>query len=907
MFIPHDITNGVTYHRHYVPGKALEDHKAVNLYVCEGTESDFKGGIVRLNRDFSQRKLEWIRFLRGKARFVMDFDDLMFDVPEDSPHFDEVMPKDIQEETMRAFLDEVEFVTVSNKTVGDWVRKYTDKEIRILPNYLSDIPTAPPSHEEGVVGWYGSHSHTTNLKLISGWIAGSCREFRVLGGLDHLFQGKANVKVYPWVSPDKYLQAIADLRADVILAPLEDCAFNRGKSNLRLVQAGLARQGVIASPVGEYLNVPVFAYASTEEEWKAALDRWFVLTETAKKKYRDQLFDWAQDYLVDKHIDEIAEVMGVGMPVKAAKKKIYVGGALESAFGFKVDRVFQDVGEAVRAARKDKARLLVVEHDTYIESIPDNREFDAITFPSNDRRGFYVEWFHGDDPKGIVPVEEVAYPAVLFNLVPEKFDWERRSEIPKGFKVGLAGGYRAFCGLRSGKFENAPKVDAEWIKKCVLNSFKRRPVIPFLEIMDWMHVNSSTNQDKPHIVEFGDKEAWAGIGDDEYVTFGQKQCLNFDRIKRFDKGHGVTGPVLCSLDGSYGIVNHRDWDETYNKFAEDFVYGWVVRKGDIGRLPESLADLWEFGQRFKPEFIPWPVAVMETDLEDKKKAFRQYAANNPEFDLVNGFILLPKISKGNLRVIVEECGDKYLDAMTQRSVERAWRDNGGDADVYVKVKGGIMIDDPLTLDVLASFAREYKGKLVVPKIVRADNRVQFGAFEVRNEGGRLALGNVDMGLMGNSLTCMTPRMADAAVGMVVASTDRALVETAGAFVKDPVYCGYASARINMYCGNYIEDVTKFKNFLQKSGSVSKFGSRVFEFIADDAGFTLSRGHMNRQIFTESRLVRGADKAAILACMKKGYNPVVVAGEGDECVFLHPRLPGTFKEKEVAEIERFLCK
>ena len=76
---------------------------------------------------------------------------------------------------------------------------------------------------------------------------------------------------------------------------------------------------------------------------------------------------------------------------------------------------------------------------------------------------------------------------------------------------------------------------------------------------------------------------------------------------------------------------------------------------------------------------------------------------------------------------------------------------------------------------------------------------------------------------------------------------------------------------------------------------------------DDAGFTLSRGHMNRQIFTESRLVRGADKAAILACMKKGYNPVVVAGEGDECVFLHPRLPGTFKEKEVAEIERFLCK
>jgi hypothetical protein len=64
------------------------------------------------------------------------------------------------------------------------------------------------------------------------------------------------------------------LDLDLMLAPLEDNRFNRCKSNLRVLEAGMIGACAIAQRLDPYLDgaPPVFAYAETPDEWTQAVE-----------------------------------------------------------------------------------------------------------------------------------------------------------------------------------------------------------------------------------------------------------------------------------------------------------------------------------------------------------------------------------------------------------------------------------------------------------------------------------------------------------------------------------------------------------------------------------------------------------------------------------------------------------
>ncbi|WP_141696441.1 glycosyltransferase family protein, partial [Xanthomonas cerealis] len=102
-------------------------------------------------------------------------------------------------------------------------------------------------------GWAGGASHTGDLELIADVV-------QALAGEVHwVFMGMCPerlrphvAEVHPGVDFERYPQALAALRLDLALAPLEDNLFNRCKSNLRLLEYGACGYPVIASDLPPY-------------------------------------------------------------------------------------------------------------------------------------------------------------------------------------------------------------------------------------------------------------------------------------------------------------------------------------------------------------------------------------------------------------------------------------------------------------------------------------------------------------------------------------------------------------------------------------------------------------------------------------------------------------------------------
>jgi hypothetical protein len=70
----------------------------------------------------------------------------------------------------------------------------------------------------------------------------------------------------------EYPEALAGVNLDLALAPLQDTAFNRCKSHLKVLEYGILGIPVIASALDPYLNCPVTLIDGTDSEaWLSAI------------------------------------------------------------------------------------------------------------------------------------------------------------------------------------------------------------------------------------------------------------------------------------------------------------------------------------------------------------------------------------------------------------------------------------------------------------------------------------------------------------------------------------------------------------------------------------------------------------------------------------------------------------
>jgi GT2 family glycosyltransferase len=236
------------------------------------------------------------RKLLPKALFVYELDDYLNDIPSASFHAS-FMPTDIKTRISRAlvYCDRISTTTIP---MSHWLETLAplDCRIDVIPNAL---PVARLRERKARttgklrVGFAGGISHAGDLELLR-------EAMTVIGDeVTWVFFGMApedppiEIEFHEGVPATLYLDKMASLDLDLMLAPLADNPFNRCKSNLRLIEAAAIGAAIIAQDLMPYHvnSPPVFAYV--DKDWTVPIQRFIASSRSDRQRSADLLRTWA--------------------------------------------------------------------------------------------------------------------------------------------------------------------------------------------------------------------------------------------------------------------------------------------------------------------------------------------------------------------------------------------------------------------------------------------------------------------------------------------------------------------------------------------------------------------------------------------------------------------------------------
>lgn len=186
-------------------------------------------------------------------------------------------------------------VQTSTQWLADRYRKDCQR-IEVIPNMieLSSWQRAPKLRKDGLfkVAWAGSSSHSGDLSVVVPALSAFAKSHPnvrvVFFGQEMRDTGipQDQVENIPWCELEDYTFKLAEIDADVSIAPLADIPFNYGKSNLRILQMWATGYPVIASDVGPYGETIVHGkdglLCRSEEDWVDALETIYSVRGVAK-------------------------------------------------------------------------------------------------------------------------------------------------------------------------------------------------------------------------------------------------------------------------------------------------------------------------------------------------------------------------------------------------------------------------------------------------------------------------------------------------------------------------------------------------------------------------------------------------------------------------------------------------
>ena len=232
------------------------------------------------------------------CKVIYETDDVQDDYPKTHPSYKEYMrKKDKTDKLFYKTLNKCDWVTVSTQFLKDrW--KHLNKNITVLPNYVD--PELYPNYRKNTtrdirIGWVGGISHYGDLELIKkpiNYILNKYPQakFVYMGlsrmgsgeGIEKATHGDDYFKEIPrnrrepvWgVAFSDYPHTFCSLQLDLAIAPLENTAFNKGKSCLKWLEYSWnGVPGIYGLPVyGDYIVHGKTGFiAKTEDAWKVYL------------------------------------------------------------------------------------------------------------------------------------------------------------------------------------------------------------------------------------------------------------------------------------------------------------------------------------------------------------------------------------------------------------------------------------------------------------------------------------------------------------------------------------------------------------------------------------------------------------------------------------------------------------
>jgi hypothetical protein len=265
---------GVTEARVDHPMRALSSFPAAKVIWREGSlvlPTNVQEGVLVLHREL----MTDVKFQVQMTQLIAKGWLLVLDIDDDPHHWDGYVSSDFY-----AF-KAVHAVTVSTEHLADVVRPF-NANVQVFPNAILQLPFVERQRTERqkVKVFFGALNRQSDWQSVITGIQQAALELKDAVEFvvvhDKEFHDALPQEVtktfLPTLGIERYTETLA--ACDLALLPLNDTAFNRCKSDLKLIECAAAQVAVICSRVVYEVN-PAHAnfavFATTANEWRDAL------------------------------------------------------------------------------------------------------------------------------------------------------------------------------------------------------------------------------------------------------------------------------------------------------------------------------------------------------------------------------------------------------------------------------------------------------------------------------------------------------------------------------------------------------------------------------------------------------------------------------------------------------------
>lgn len=249
---------------------------------------------------------EWQK-MRHRPFTIYALDDVITDIDPSNPFFKNFSAN--SRTRLKYALARCDRMVVSTDFLAD-LYQHLIADIRVVPNRLEMEKWLPLRSKKRTgkkprVGWAGGTTHQRDLLLLKEVIEQTRDE------ADWIFFGMCPEEIlplikesYPFVPFEDYPAFLASLNFDIAVAPLADTIFNRGKSNLRLLELGILGLPVICTDIDPYRDSPACRVDNTVNAWVSAL-RERIHDAEARETEGGTMRRWVTEkFLLENHLDD---------------------------------------------------------------------------------------------------------------------------------------------------------------------------------------------------------------------------------------------------------------------------------------------------------------------------------------------------------------------------------------------------------------------------------------------------------------------------------------------------------------------------------------------------------------------------------------------------------------------------
>jgi O-antigen biosynthesis protein len=263
------------------------------------------GSVVLMQRQANLGAANYAQLRSLGCGIAHDIDDLLWAVPPDNPAHG-AMTTDAQA-VMFAAMREADRVTCSTECLRQELLQL-GITATVLPNVLDPhewlhlrVPRAP--RLKARVGWYGQRQvHLSDLAQLNDVVRTLIDEVQwvFFGEFPSALNDLVNrIEFVSQVALPLFPATLAALDLDLMLSPLAQNRFNRSKSHVRLLHAGILSYSVIATDIEAHAGFPVKLVPNEPAAWVSAI-RERIADPSAMRREGEALREFVlRNYMVD--------------------------------------------------------------------------------------------------------------------------------------------------------------------------------------------------------------------------------------------------------------------------------------------------------------------------------------------------------------------------------------------------------------------------------------------------------------------------------------------------------------------------------------------------------------------------------------------------------------------------------